>query len=501
YHLIHHWANHRYGVFPEHAFAPDKEVYCSRGKEYECNITFHQGDGTAKTSIMFLPYITGVSQFCDNDTHNSEALNMQNERHFRLSTWDVIMQHDDFLRVSTLPVTRAIRTTFREVQQAEKKGRRIVFVLDASVSMRDHNRIGFLRHSFGHLIRHVINDGEMVGIVRFYNQCDVLQPLKEVTDKATREAFAEKVERFSLEFYTAIGCGLELGIKVLESNGTLASGGTLILISDGIENGSPLIADVFPTVLAKGVIVHTFAIGPTADAKLQNVALQTGGTAYFFADNQKNIIASMGISFVLSTTSLLEDSQKPVFKHPVNEKDAGDALTVPVISQRRRMEPRSPAWKPSALVTEPSMKEREKQRQETETWTVVLEKKSEPVKNLSVVVMTKQRGPEDAIRTESCIRHVESTNMIVIYSRVTKGRARVLKANVTATVTLPEKDETEPPLVTWKARAPPPRVAGAAKPCRRRTLSIVRRRFNAFLHAAVAAAAQVRVLRSAAAVI
>ncbi|KAG0432246.1 hypothetical protein HPB47_021045, partial [Ixodes persulcatus] len=51
------------------------------------------------------------------------------------------------------------------------------------------------------------------------------------------------------------------------------------------------------------------------------------------------------------------------------------------------------------------------------------------------------------------------------------------------------------------ARAPPPCVAGAAKPRRRRTRSIVRRRFNAFLHATVAAAAQVCVLRGAAAVI
>ncbi|KAM7310980.1 hypothetical protein ISCGN_007888 [Ixodes scapularis] len=60
---------------------------------------------------------------------------MQNERHFRLSTWDVIMQHDDFVRVPELPVTRPISTRFREVQQAEKKGKRFVFVLDASVSM------------------------------------------------------------------------------------------------------------------------------------------------------------------------------------------------------------------------------------------------------------------------------------------------------------------------------------------------------------------------------
>ncbi|KAG0431755.1 hypothetical protein HPB47_021496 [Ixodes persulcatus] len=60
----------------------------------------------------------------------------------------------------------------------------------------------------------------------------------------------------------------------------------------------------------------------------------------------------------------------------------------------------------------------------------------------------------------------------------------------------------------WKdiigAREPPRSVAAAAESRRQRTLSIVRRRrrrFNAFLHAAIAAAAQVRLLRGAAAVI
>ncbi|KAG0411876.1 hypothetical protein HPB47_010986, partial [Ixodes persulcatus] len=177
---------------------------------------------------------------------------------------------------------------------------------------------------------------------------------------------------------------------VLESKDMLANGGTIILISDGEENKGPYIAEQLPKLLAKGVIVHTFALGPSAEAKLQDVTLQTGGTAYFFPDYQKNIIASMGISFILSTSSHLEDSQKPVF---------------------------------------------------TETWTVVLERNSKPVKNLSVVVMTKQRGSEDAVRAESCVRHVESTNMIVIYSRVTKGNVRVLKANVTATITLPGKED------------------------------------------------------------
>ncbi|XP_042143534.1 calcium-activated chloride channel regulator 2-like [Ixodes scapularis] len=71
YHLIHHWANHRYGVFAEHASSPDKALYCSNNK---------------------------VSQFCDQDTHNPDAPNLQNERHQGVSTWDVISKHDDFLR-------------------------------------------------------------------------------------------------------------------------------------------------------------------------------------------------------------------------------------------------------------------------------------------------------------------------------------------------------------------------------------------------------------------
>ncbi|KAM7293821.1 uncharacterized protein ISCGN_023404 [Ixodes scapularis] len=99
----------------------------------------------------------------------------------------------------------------------------------------------------------------------------------------------------------------------LESTGMLANGGTIILISDGEENTDPYIADELPRLVAKGVIVHTFALGSLADEKLQDVALQTGGRAYAFGDLQKNSISSMGISFVLSTTSHLEDSQKPVF--------------------------------------------------------------------------------------------------------------------------------------------------------------------------------------------
>ncbi|KAG0411877.1 hypothetical protein HPB47_010987 [Ixodes persulcatus] len=175
YHLIHHWANHRYGVFSEHATTPDKEVYCSHGKrqatrcseeigvnmteipgahcpkddacmgeEDECNVTFFQANPQAKASIIYgktQPYAVPPDprcqrckdpealpnlehaldsprteaieklpadhrpqrltdwhiQFCDNDTHTPDALNLQNDRYLGRSTWDVITKHDDYV--------------------------------------------------------------------------------------------------------------------------------------------------------------------------------------------------------------------------------------------------------------------------------------------------------------------------------------------------------------------------------------------------------------------
>ncbi|KAM7294658.1 calcium-activated chloride channel regulator 2-like [Ixodes scapularis] len=498
YHLIHHWANHRYGVFAEHASSPDKAFYCSRNKMEAtrctdeirfklsdatgsvcpkndacmdmsdlCEVTFHQDKQPAPASIMFLPYLNGVSQFCDQDTHNPDATNLQNERHQGLSTWDVISKHDDFIRVKRkLTVNRKIHTKFQEVQQAKKKGKRILFVLDASFSMLENSRIKFLRYSFGHLIRHVINDDESVGIVRFNGSCEVLQHLTRLSSSGARRKLADEVERLNLSDWTSIGCGLRLGIKELESTGTLASGGTIILISDGEENQGPFIADQLPRLVAKGVTVHTFALGSQAEEKLQDLALQTGGTAYAFGDLQKNSISSMGISFVLSTTTHLEDSQKPVFlvettvdldsKTSVQKipfaipKELGkDTYVTASITEEKPFKvyllgptgvkciSECTTETLGPLMVQVKLPETTK----TETWTVVLEKKRGPV-NVSVVVMTKQRGHEDAIRAESCIRHVQSTNMIVIYSRVTKGGFRVLNANVTATVTLPGKDET-----------------------------------------------------------
>ncbi|KAG0415207.1 hypothetical protein HPB47_007624 [Ixodes persulcatus] len=242
-----------------------------------CDVTFYQDPNTPATeSIMFLPYIDGVKFFCRQDTHNPDADNIQNHRHNHKSTWDVIKQHSDFVGLAKLTVNRPVHTSFRLVQKADKFGNRLVLAMDVSNSMKLFNRSTFLKLSVGHLIRHSISLGQHVGIVTFAGKSMLFHSLVEVNGSDTREQLATIVATMTLSGGTCIGCGLGDGVRVLEENNSSASGGTIILVSDGEENYGPYIVDVLPELVRKGVTVHTFALGAEADQKLEDVALHDG---------------------------------------------------------------------------------------------------------------------------------------------------------------------------------------------------------------------------------
>ena len=59
----------------------------------------------------------------------------------------------------------------------------------------------------------------------------------------------------------------------------------MILVSDGEENTPPYIADVTPTLIAKGVTVHTILISDSADNKLVALAAFTKGKSFFDSDS------------------------------------------------------------------------------------------------------------------------------------------------------------------------------------------------------------------------
>lgn len=80
--------------------------------------------------------------------------------------------------------------------------------------LQDKDRIHFLRYSFRHLVRHVINDGELVAIVAFSQRCNVLHELVELRGATIRQELANIVDQAVLRDYTAIGCGLRKALEV-----------------------------------------------------------------------------------------------------------------------------------------------------------------------------------------------------------------------------------------------------------------------------------------------
>lgn len=71
--------------------------------------------------------------FCDNNSHNGEAPNMQNKMCNYKSTWEVIMESEDFINSSVVNGSAPpSETTFSLLQTQD---RAVSLVLDVSGSM------------------------------------------------------------------------------------------------------------------------------------------------------------------------------------------------------------------------------------------------------------------------------------------------------------------------------------------------------------------------------
>ncbi|XP_074762616.1 calcium-activated chloride channel regulator 1-like isoform X2 [Athene noctua] len=167
--FVHEWAHYRWGVFDE--YSSDMPFYVSRnsgeasveatscpagvtgtpifqdcnrdkceprrcrydGQLYEKGCIFIPDiQQNISWSVMYSQYIPSVD-FCDKTTHNSEAPNMQNKICNHKSTWEVIMESDDFCNSAVVNTSAPpSETTFRLLQTQD---RAVALVLDVSGSM------------------------------------------------------------------------------------------------------------------------------------------------------------------------------------------------------------------------------------------------------------------------------------------------------------------------------------------------------------------------------
>ncbi|KAM4642760.1 calcium-activated chloride channel regulator 1-like [Discoglossus pictus] len=234
-------------------------------------------DQTVKQSIMYGQALDSVHEFCDQSSHNPEAPNQQNRLCNYMSTWDVIMR-SELEAVNPLADTNVPKTTFKLLQYKERV---ITLVLDISGSMQGHQRIQRMYQAAEVFIMQIVESGSYVGIVIFSSGATITSNLVKITDTLQRQKLKELLPQ-NANGGTNICSGVQKGFEVNGGFDGNTFGTEIVLLTDGEDGG---ISSCFNQVTASGAIIHTVALGPSADKALEQLADMTGGLKLYASDN------------------------------------------------------------------------------------------------------------------------------------------------------------------------------------------------------------------------
>ncbi|XP_053549879.1 calcium-activated chloride channel regulator 1 [Bombina bombina] len=312
--FVHEWAHLRWGVFDEYDLhqpfylsgqrrieatrCPLKlqgvniiEVCKGTSCEYENCLhdpvtgSFEEGclffpdvSQSVKDSIMYAQALDPINEFCDKSTHNPEAPNQQNRLCNYQSTWEVIMKSSEMASTVPLEDTNIPAPTFSLLQY---KDRVVTLVLDVSGSMSGFDRISRMYQASEVFIMQIVESGSYVGIVIFSTGATVKSELVRVTDTLQRQKLKELLPKVATGG-TNICSGVRAGFQVNQKLYTSTQGTELVLLTDGEDTS---ISSCFLEVESSGAIIHTVALGPSADKALEQLADKTGGLKFSASDN------------------------------------------------------------------------------------------------------------------------------------------------------------------------------------------------------------------------
>ncbi|XP_048108031.1 calcium-activated chloride channel regulator 1-like [Alosa alosa] len=308
--LVHEWAHLRWGLYDEYSdeepFYLSKEVTveatrCSKNIDGEqCTSREDCGDcakntttglptsdcmflpnqsSTAKESIMAYPGLNSVSEFCTTETHNAEAPNRQNQMCGNRAALDVILNSSvDAGAQQSFATIPSVNITF-----VQRKSRVVCLTLDVSSSMSFNDKILRLRQAATLFLREIIEDTAHVGIVQFSTEAEILKGLTEINGNQSREDLVSALPTGTI-LYTYVCKGLLTTLEVLKQHDQSAEGDEIVLLTDG-EATDNIMTDCFNDITRSNVIVHTIALGKSADNTLKHMSDETGGIFFYAAES------------------------------------------------------------------------------------------------------------------------------------------------------------------------------------------------------------------------
>ena len=176
----------------------------------------------------------------------------------------------------------------------------VLFILDASGSMwaemGDGHRITVAREALDEVVAD-LPEGTPLGLVAYGHRrkgdCDDIEVLIE-PGAGDREAFLETVRAINPKGMTPISASVEQAVETLR---TREGRGTLVLLSDGLENcdGDPCAAVRAAQEAGLDFVMHVigFALGDADPSQLQCMA-EAGGGRYLPADSATELTVALG---------------------------------------------------------------------------------------------------------------------------------------------------------------------------------------------------------------
>lgn len=480
--LVHEWAHLRWGVFDEYnddvpfyftkqgnveatrcplTLGGVNKVLDERGKFLDCEIDEQTGlyeedcvfmpavDRDVHESVMYGQALEPVHAFCTQQSHNKEAPNRQNRLCNQRSTWEIIMDSPDMKTTAPLADTNIAQPTFSMLQY---KDRVVTLVLDVSGSMSGYDRIARLYQASEVYIMQIVESGSYVGIVIFSSDATVKSELVKIVDTFQREQLKQFLPKAATGG-TNICAGVRKGFEVNRKLDGSTYGTEIVLLTDGEDPG---ISSCTEEVRNSGAIIHTIALGKSADPGLEGLADITGGLKLYASDdvNANGLIDSFsGIKSssgdvtqqsiqIESTTSLIRPNKCLSGKVTIDITVGNDTFFlvtwISVIPNIELKDPKGKLYSNAQFVSDVVSKSARLTlpgTAEIGDWEYSLCNTQSADQVLGLTVNSRAANPNEAPIIAETYMNADAGSFpapMIVYATVTKGLAPVLGAKVTA---------------------------------------------------------------------
>ncbi|KAM8951560.1 calcium-activated chloride channel regulator 1-like [Lycaon pictus] len=486
--FVHEWAHLRWGVFDE--YNVDQPFYISRKNSIEAtrcsthitgiNVVFKECQGsscitrqcrrdsktglyeakctfipeksqTTRDSIMFMQSLDSVTEFCTAETHNTEAPNLQNKMCNSRSTWDIIMNSEDFQNAS--PMTGTDPPPHPTFSLLKSKQRVVCLVLDKSGSMSSEDRLFQMNQAAELFLIQIIEKGSLTGMVTFESSATIQNYLTEITDHNAYEKILANLPQ-AAGGGTSICSGLRAGFQAIIHSNQNTSGSEIVLLTDGEDDNISL---CFEEVKKSGSVIHTIALGSSAAKELEILSNMTGGHRFYANKDINGLIdafsriSSRSGSITQQAIQLESKALNITGKKwingtvPVDSTIGNDTFFVVTWTIQKPeiilQDPKGTKYKTSDF-KENKLNIRSARLQipgtaETGTWTYSLLNKHANSQMLTVTVTTRARSPTTLPVIATAHMSQSTTHYpspMIVYAQVSQGFLPVLGINVTAII-------------------------------------------------------------------